>query len=221
MVNLLIMGKPGAGKGTQATRLLEHYRLKHISTGNVYREEIQKRSPIGILAESYIQKGELVPDDVTNKIVKEILHQNDYPNGFMLDGYPRTEAQAVALDHMLANMGIALTAVITIDVDDAVLLERMAGRRVCKVCNATYHVSFHPPVKQGVCDLCGGELIQRADDLEESVLNRLRIYNEKTRPLLDYYKRQGLLMVIDGRQSSDGVFAEITRRLGEDPLGND
>lgn len=220
MVNLLIMGKPGAGKGTQAARLLDYYRLKHISTGNVYREEIQKRTPIGILAESFIQRGELVPDDVTNGIVENILHQQDHPNGFMLDGYPRTEMQAVALDRMLSAMGIALTAVITIDVDDQVLLERMAGRRVCKSCNATYHVSFHPPGTQGVCDVCGGELIQRADDLEESVLNRLRIYNEKTRPLLDYYRRQGLLMVIDGRQSSDGVFAEITRRLDLISLGH-
>jgi adenylate kinase len=221
MLNLLIMGKPGAGKGTQSTRLLDYYRLKHISTGNVYREEIQKRSAIGIEAEQYILRGELVPDDLTNGIVKAILERRDYPSGFMLDGYPRTAAQAVALDQMLAGMGMSLSAVISVEVDDSVLLERMAGRRVCKSCNATYHTSFHPPVVKGVCDLCGGELIQRSDDLEESVLNRLRIYNNKTRPLLDFYQKQGLLMVIDGRQSSDGVFADITRRLGDNQRGND
>lgn len=215
MINLLIMGKPGAGKGTQATRLLDHYRLTHISTGNVYRDEIAKRTPIGLEAEKYIGKGELVPDDLTNSIVKEILAKRNYPNGFMLDGYPRTKAQAKALDEMLDSLGIQLTAVINVHVEDKVLLKRMAGRRVCPKCGATYHVSFHPPVKQGLCDVCGTALIQRSDDLEESVLNRLRIYNEKTKPLIEYYQKQKLLMEIDGERSSDSVFSEIVSRLGE------
>lgn len=215
MINLLIMGKPGAGKGTQATRLLDHYRLTHISTGNVYRDEIAKRTPIGLEAEKYIGKGELVPDDLTNSIVKEILAKRNYPNGFMLDGYPRTKAQAKALDEMLDSLGIQLTAVINVHVEDKVLLKRMAGRRVCPKCGATYHVSFHPPVKQGLCDVCGTALIQRSDDLEESVLNRLRIYNEKTKPLIEYYQKQKLLMEIDGERTSDSVFSEIVSRLGE------
>ncbi len=215
MINLLIMGKPGAGKGTQATRLLEHYQLTHISTGDIYREEMAKDSAIGKLAKQFIGKGELVPDDITNDIVKDVLAQKDYPNGFMLDGYPRTTAQAVALDNMLKDLGISLTAVINVEVDDKVLLERMAGRRVCSSCNATYHVSFHPPKKDCVCDICGSPLIQREDDLEESVLNRLRIYNEKTKPLLDYYKKKGLLFVVNGEQHKDEVFKVILQKLGD------
>lgn len=215
MINLLIMGKPGAGKGTQATRLLEHYRLSHISTGDIYREEMAKDSDIGKLAKKYISAGNLVPDGVTNDIVKEVLSKQDYPNGFMLDGYPRTEAQAIALDQMLADLGISLTAVINVEVRDEVLLTRMAGRRVCSHCGATYHVTFHPPKKDCVCDLCGHALIQREDDLEESVLNRLRIYNEKTRPLLEYYRTKGLLFVVDGELPKDEVFRVITEKLGD------
>lgn len=209
------MGKPGAGKGTQAARLLKHYELTHISTGDIYREEMQKNSEIGIEAKKYISKGELVPDDMTNDIVREVLHKNEYPNGFMLDGYPRTRAQAEALDQMLADLNIGLTAVINVEVDDEVLLARMAGRRVCSNCGHTYHISFHPPVKEGICDHCGSHLIQREDDLEESVLNRLKIYNEKTRPLLEYYQEKELLLVVDGTHTSHHVFKEIVSRLGE------
>jgi len=215
MLNVLIMGKPGAGKGTQATRLLDYYKLKHISTGNVYREEIQKQSAVGLEAQKYINKGELVPDDLTNDIVRCLLQRQDYPNGFMLDGYPRTEKQALALNEMLAELGINLTACINVEVSDDILLDRMAGRRVCSKCNATYHVHFHPPVIAGVCDVCGSKLIQRADDLEESVMNRLKIYNDKTRPLLNFYQKQGILQVIDGTRSSDVVFSDIVSRLGE------
>jgi len=209
------MGKPGAGKGTQATRLLDHYKLTHISTGDIYREEMVKESPIGILAKQYIGKGELVPDDITNDIVKDVLNRKDYPNGFMLDGYPRTKAQAIALDKMLEDLNIHLTSVINVDVDDKVLLVRMAGRRVCSKCGATYHVTFHPPVKPGVCDICGSPLIQREDDLEESVLNRLRIYNDKTKPLLDYYRRKGLLLIVNGEEPTATVFQNIVNKLGD------
>ena len=215
MLNLLIMGKPGAGKGTQSERLLRHYQLTHISTGNIYREEMQKGSPIGIEAAKYISQGELVPDDLTNNIVKNVMATGNFPNGFMLDGYPRTKSQAVALDQMLEEFGMSLTAVINVQVDDSILLERMAGRRVCPKCNATYHIKNHPPKIESTCDVCGTKLIQRADDLEESVLNRLRIYNEKTKPLLDYYKRRHQLMVIDGVRSSDDVFNDIVQKLGE------
>lgn len=215
MINLLIMGKPGAGKGTQASRLLDYYKLTHISTGDIYREEMAKESPIGILAKQYIGKGELVPDDITNDIVKEVLNRKNYPNGFMLDGYPRTKAQAIALDKMLFDLDIKLTSVINVDVDDKVLLARMAGRRVCSKCGATYHVTFHPPVKPGVCDVCGSPLIQREDDLEESVLNRLRIYNDKTKQLLDYYKKKGLLLVVNGEEPTNTVFQNIVNKLGD------
>ncbi|HRY77262.1 MAG TPA: adenylate kinase [Candidatus Izemoplasmatales bacterium] len=212
-MNLLIMGKPGAGKGTLASKLLDYYQLTHISTGNIYRDEMAKRSPIGLEAEKYIALGELVPDELTNGIVKDVLATGKFPNGFMLDGYPRTTAQAVALDQMLSERNDRLTAVINIDVSDQVLLERMAGRRVCPTCNALYHVSFHPPKKPGICDVCGGAVIQRNDDKEESVLNRLRIYNEKTKPLLDYYRHKHLLIVFDGNRGSDLVFQEIVTRL--------
>lgn len=215
MINLLIMGKPGAGKGTQATRLLKHFKLTHISTGDIFRDEMAKESEIGIHVKQFIGIGELVPDDITNDIVKEVLHNKRYPKGFMLDGYPRTKAQAVALDKMLHELEITLTAVINVDVDDSILLERMAGRRVCSKCGATYHIHFHPPIKDCVCDLCGEPLIQREDDLEESVLNRLGIYNRETKPLLDYYKRKGLLLVIDGDMPKDKVFQIILQKLGE------
>jgi len=215
MKNLLIMGKPGAGKGTQATKLLKHYNLNHISTGNIYREEIKKQSEIGKEAMKYLAQGNLVPDKMTNDIVKELLSKRDYPNGFMLDGYPRTEAQAEALDIMLKELKIKLTAVINVDVANVVLLHRMAGRRVCSKCGHTYHVDYHPPVVKGICDHCGSELIQREDDLEESVMNRLYIYNEKTRPLLEHYRRLGLLNVIDGEQSSAKVFNDIIESIGE------
>lgn len=215
MINLLIMGKPGAGKGTQSKKLLDHYQLFHISTGNIYREEIKKDSLIGQEAKKYLSEGNLVPDKMTNDIVKNVLRTERYPNGFMLDGYPRTDAQADALDDMLDELGIHLTAVINVEVKDEVLLHRMAGRRVCSNCGQTYHVDYHPSKVDGICDYCGHKLIQREDDLEESVMNRLNIYKEKTKPLLDHYERKGLLMVVDGEQTSDEVFNEIVKRLDE------
>ena len=213
MLNLLILGKPGAGKGTQAAKLLKHYHLTHISTGDIYREEIAKKTPIGIMASQYVQKGFLVPDDITNDIVEKVLHEKEYPHGFMLDGYPRTRSQAEALDHVLAGLKISLTAVINIDVSDDVLLRRMAGRRVCSNCQETYHIDYHPPMTPGICDVCGGKLIQREDDLEWSVLNRLSIYNEKTKPLLDYYEEKGLLMTFDGELSAGTLYKHIIQHL--------
>ncbi len=215
MTNLLIMGKPGAGKGTQAKKLLDYYQLTHISTGNIYREEIRKNSKIGQEAQKYLSEGNLVPDNMTNDIVREVLSTQKYPNGFMLDGYPRTDSQADALDQMLEDLNLNLTAVINVDVRDEVLLKRMAGRRVCSYCGQTYHIDYHPSKVDGICDQCGHQLIQRDDDLEESVMNRLNIYNEKTKPLLDHYERKGLLMVIDGEQTADEVFEEIVKKLGE------
>ena len=215
MINLLIMGKPGAGKGTQAKKLLDYYRLTHISTGDIYRKEMKRKSKIGLEAKKYISQGNLVPDDMTNDIVRKVLSTHKYPKGFMLDGYPRTDSQADALDEILKDLGIKLTAVINVDVKDEVLLHRMAGRRVCSNCGHPYHVDYHPPKVTNICDYCGSQLIQRPDDLEDAVMNRLNIYNEKTRPLLEHYRKQGLLMVIDGEQSSDEVFNEIVSKLGE------
>lgn len=214
MLNLLMMGKPGAGKGTQAQRLLKHYNLDHISTGDIYREEIKKGSKIGIEANKYISVGNLVPDDMTNDIVRNVLNKKDYPNGFMLDGYPRTKVQAIALDAMLKDLDIELTAVINVDVRDEILCNRMAGRRVCPNCGATYHIEHHPPKVPGICDVCHHELIQREDDKEKSVLNRLTIYKKVTKPLLNYYDKRDLLMVVDGERPTDEVFKEIVERLG-------
>jgi adenylate kinase len=210
-----MMGKPGAGKGTQAQKLLKHYELTHISTGDIYREEIKKGSEIGIEANKYISKGDLVPDDMTNDIVRKVLNKKNYSNGFMLDGYPRTKTQAKALDRMLKDLGIKLTTVINVDVKDDILLKRMAGRRVCSNCGETYHVDFHPPKEPGICDVCHHKLIQRVDDLEKSVKNRLAIYKKETKPLLHYYQKSDLLMVVDGERPSDVVFNEIVKRLGE------
>lgn len=215
MINLLIMGKPGAGKGTQAKKLLDYYNLTHISTGNIYRDEIKNNTEIGQEAMKYISQGNLVPDKMTNDIVRHVLSTHEYPNGFMLDGYPRTEAQADALDEMLKDLNIKLTAVVNVEVADEVLLHRMAGRRVCGNCGETYHIDYHPPKIQDICDYCGDKLIQREDDLEESVMNRLNIYNKKTRPLLEHYRRLGLLRVIDGEQSSNKVFNDIIESIGE------
>ncbi len=213
MINLLIMGKPGAGKGTQAKKILKHYHLKHISTGDIYREEMQKESPIGLIAKQYVSRGELVPDDITNDIVEEVLNTKQYPNGFMLDGYPRTRAQAEALDRILDKLGLKLTAVINVDINDEILMHRMAGRRVCPNCQATYHVENHPPMTPGICDVCGHKLIQREDDKEASVINRLKIYNKETKPLIDYYEEKGLLLTIDGELSVASVFKKIVNGI--------
>jgi len=215
MINLLIMGKPGAGKGTQAKKILDHFDLTHISTGDIYREEIKKGSKIGQEAKKYLDQGNLMPDKMTNDIVWDVLNQASYPNGFMLDGYPRTIAQAEALDEMLIKLNIKLSAVINVEVDDDVITDRMSGRRVCSNCGETYHVEYHPPKIDGVCDVCGSSLIQRPDDLKESVMNRLRIYKNKTQPLLDYYEDKDLLLVTDGENSSDQVFKDIIKKLGE------
>ncbi|QWC00773.1 adenylate kinase [Mycoplasmatota bacterium] len=214
-MNLLIMGKPGAGKGTQAKKILDHFNLTHISTGEIYREEIKKGSYIGQEAKKYLDQGNLVPDKMTNDIVQEVLTKTKFENGFMLDGYPRTIAQAEALDEMLNDLDIKLTAVINVDVDDDIISDRMSGRRVCSNCGETYHLEYHPPKVEGICDVCGHHLIQRPDDLKESVLNRLKIYKNKTQPLLDYYENKNLLLVIDGENSSDQVFEDILKKLGE------
>ncbi len=205
-MNIILLGAPGAGKGTQAVRLAERYKLPHISTGDIFRYNIKNQTPIGIEAKSYIDKGQLVPDDVTVRIVKSRLEEDDVKNGYLLDGFPRTVAQAEALDEFSK-----VDAVINIDVDTNKLLRRITGRRVCAKCGESYHIDFIGDKK--TCDKCDGELIQRADDNEETVKSRLDVYEKQTAPLIGYYDKKGVLLTIDGDGDIDKVFKSITERL--------
>ncbi len=205
-MNVILLGAPGAGKGTQATRLAEKYAIPHISTGDIFRENIKKQTPIGVVAKSYIDKGQLVPDEVTVEIVKQRLSQDDCKNGYLLDGFPRNTFQAEELDKFST-----VEKVVDIDVDITKLLKRITGRRVC-ACGESYHVDFLNG--KTTCDKCGSELYQRADDNEETVKNRLSVYQNQTAPLIDYYKKAGKLVLINGDQSIDKVFEDITKTLG-------
>jgi adenylate kinase len=213
-VNLVLMGLPGAGKGTQADKIVVKYNIPHISTGDMFRTAIKEGTELGLQAKSFMDKGELVPDEVTIGIVRERLSKNDCENGFLLDGFPRTVAQAEALDTMLADLGKKIDYVINIDVDQSILMERLTGRRICKNCGATYHLVFNPPSQEGVCDRCGGELYQRADDNAETVQNRLDVNIQQTKPLLNFYEDKGYLRNINGQQDIDVVFADIEVLLG-------
>ncbi len=212
-MKILLTGPPGAGKGSQSERLVKEFGLTSISTGEMFREAYKNNEKLGIEAMKYINKGELVDDDITNEIVRKRLSKKDAESRFLLDGYPRTVAQAKALDQMLSDMNSSLDAVIKIVVDKQVILERMVGRRVCKQCGQTYHLSFKPPKVEGVCDKCGGTLHQRPDDQLESVLNRLEIYESKTKPLIDYYDSRGIFRSVNGDQSFDEVYAAIKKAL--------
>lgn len=213
-MNLVLMGLPGAGKGTQADKIVVKYNIPHISTGDMFRAAIKEGTELGLQAKSFMDKGELVPDEVTIGIVRERLSKNDCENGFLLDGFPRTVAQAEALDTMLADLGKKIDYVINIDVDQSILMERLTGRRICKNCGATYHLVFNPPSQEGVCDRCGGELYQRADDNAETVQNRLDVNIQQTKPLLNFYEDKGYLRNINGQQDIDVVFADIEVLLG-------
>lgn len=212
-MKLLVMGPPGAGKGSQSQKLIDDYELTHISTGEMFRRSYERGEDIGKKAMAYINQGNLVNDDITNEIVRKRLLKPDAERCFLLDGYPRTVKQAEALDEMLKEMSSKLTAVINIVVDKDAILERMVGRRVCKSCGSTYHKTFKPPKVEGVCDQCGGTLYQRVDDQLDSVRNRLRIYESKTKPIIDYYKGRGILININGMQSFDAVYKDIQKAL--------
>ncbi|MBD2866289.1 MULTISPECIES: adenylate kinase [Paenibacillus] len=212
-MNILFMGPPGAGKGTQAERIVDGFRVPHISTGDAFRLAMSQGTPLGVQAKSFVDQGLLVPDEITNGIVKERLEKPDCDEGFLLDGFPRTLAQAEALDEMLASMGKKIDHVVNLKVDRDLLLGRLTGRRICKSCGATYHVMFNPPKSEGVCDKCSGELYQRSDDTEEKVGTRLDEYSNKTAPLLTYYSNKGLLREVDGQQDIDAVTAEISSLL--------
>ncbi|WP_336078565.1 adenylate kinase [Paenibacillus sp. 203] len=212
-MNILIMGPPGAGKGTQADVIVKEFGIPHISTGDAFRLAMKQGTLIGIKAKEYIDKGELVPDDVTIGIVEERLQQPDCKKGFLLDGFPRTLAQAEALDQILGRLNTKLDDVINLKVDSDNLLARITGRRVCKSCGTSYHIVFNPPKVEGICDKDGGELYQRPDDNEDSVRTRLEEYSNKTAPLLTFYENQNLLRHIDGEQDIDVVSQNIVSLL--------
>ncbi|GIO58308.1 adenylate kinase [Paenibacillus cellulositrophicus] len=212
-MNILFMGPPGAGKGTQAEVIVNEFGIPHISTGDAFRLAIKQGTPIGKKAKEYMDQGLLVPDDVTIGIVEERLQQSDCEKGFLLDGFPRTLSQAEALDEILSRLNTKLDHVINLKVDRDKLMARLTGRRICKNCGATYHVIFNPPKQEGVCDKCGGELYQRSDDNEESVGTRLDEYINKTAPLLTFYENKGLLRQIDGDQEIGTVSDEIVSVL--------
>lgn len=213
-MKLLIMGRPGAGKGTQAANIKEYYGIPHISTGDMFRAAIKNQTKLGLTAKEYMDKGALVPDEVTIGIVQERLLESDCEKGFLLDGFPRTIAQAESLESFLKENGIVLDAVLDVDVPAEILVRRMVGRRVCKGCGATYHVEFNAPKKDGICDVCGTPLIQRNDDTLETAENRLNVYDKQTAPLLEFYKERNLLKTVDGNQALDKVFEDIKAVLG-------
>ena len=208
-------GPPGAGKGTQAVKIVEKYGIPHISTGDIFRENIKKGTELGKKAQEYMNKGELVPDDLVIAIATARLLEDDCKNGFLLDGFPRTVYQAEKLDEFLEAHNSKIDKVVDISVGKEELMIRLTGRRVCKKCGASYHIVNIPPKKEGVCDICGGPLIQRDDDNAETAANRIEVYEEQTRPLVDYYKKAGNLVLIDGTTGLENVFADIVRALGE------
>ncbi len=214
-MNLILMGLPGAGKGTQAEQIIAKYNIPHISTGDMFRAAMKAETELGLQAKSFIDKGALVPDEVTIGIVRERLSQEDCIKGFLLDGFPRTVAQASALEEIMKDLGKKIEYVLNINVDSGLLLTRLTGRRICKECGATYHLEFNPPAKADVCDKCGGELYQRSDDNEETVANRLDVNIKQTKPLLDFYEELGYLQSINGEQDINKVFADIDVLIGD------
>jgi len=210
-MNIVLMGPPGSGKGTQAELLEEKLEIPHISTGDMFRSAIKEGSGLGQKVKEYLDKGELVPDELTIALVKERLAAPDAEKGFLLDGFPRTVKQAEALDELLSEMGRKLNLVLNLEVAEEKLLARLTGRRVCRNCGATYHLLFNPPAQDHKCDVCGSELYQREDDKEETVRKRLEVYHASTEPLIGYYKNKGLLKGIDGNKEINEVLEDILR----------
>lgn len=208
------MGLPGAGKGTQAEKIVDKYRIPHISTGDMFRAAMSEGTELGLKAKSFMDKGDLVPDEVTIGIVRERLSKEDCQKGFLLDGFPRTVPQAMALEKILVDLAKKIDYVINIDVDQDILMGRLTGRRICTKCGATYHLAYNPPASEGKCDRCGGELYQRADDNEDTVKNRLEVNIKQSQPLLDFYETNGYLRNINGQQNIDKVFTDIEVLFG-------
>jgi len=216
-VNLILLGPPGAGKGTQAALLSQRLGTPHVASGDLFREAMKKGTGWGKKARSYMERGVLVPDEVTNAMIEKRLKEPDCAQGVILDGFPRTIEQARALEGILAERGKKIDRVLLIQVSEGTLIERLSGRRTCRRCQANYHILFNPPQKEGVCDKCGGDLYQRSDDREETVRRRFRVYSEETAPLIDHYRRQGLLTEIDGEQGIEGVQGRILSALSLSP----
>lgn len=214
MLRAVLLGPPGAGKGTQAAKLIEKYNVPHISTGDIFRKNIKENTALGEKVQEYLNSGKLVPDELVVDLVTDRLSADDCKTGFLLDGFPRTIVQAEKLDEYLEANDKKMNIVINLIVPKQTLIERLTGRRVCKSCGASYHVTNIPPKKDGVCDKCGGELMQRADDNLETVENRINVYEEQTAPLVDYYKKSGVLSDFDGEKPLDEVFAEIVNTIG-------
>ncbi len=213
-MKIIMLGAPGAGKGTRAAVIAEHYKIPHISTGDIFRANIKAGTELGLAAKGYIDQGLLVPDELTVKILLDRVSQDDCQDGYVLDGFPRNIPQAEVLDRELVKRGDAVDYAINVDVPDDVIVDRMAGRRACTKCGATYHVAFVPPAKEGICDKCGGELVLRNDDAPETVNNRLQVYHEQTQPLIDFYTAKGVLKNVDGTGDVKNALKDIIDILG-------
>ncbi|MBM6989897.1 MAG: adenylate kinase [Mobilibacterium timonense] len=214
MLRAVLLGPPGAGKGTQAVKLVDKYQVPHISTGDIFRKNISEGTELGVKAKSYIDAGKLVPDELTCEIVTSRLLEDDCANGFLLDGFPRTIFQADKLDQFLKENGMKLDIVINLSVPSEQIISRLSGRRICRSCGASYNIVTIPPKKEGVCDRCGGELYQRKDDAPETVASRLKTYDEQTAPLVDYYKNTGVLADFDGTKDAEAIFGDIVQTIG-------
>ena len=213
-MKIIMLGAPGAGKGTQAKKIAEKYAIPHISTGDIFRANIKNGTELGQKAKGYMDQGLLVPDELVVDLVADRVKQGDCKNGYVLDGFPRTIPQAEALDHALAEMGEKMDYAINVEVPDENIVNRMSGRRACVDCGATYHIVYAPTKEDGVCDKCGGSLILRDDDKPETVKKRLGVYHDQTQPLIDYYTNAGILKVVDGTIEIEDVFGEIVKILG-------
>ena len=214
MLRAVLLGPPGAGKGTQAAKLVDKYQIPHISTGDIFRWNIKEGTELGVKAKSYIDAGKLVPDELTCDIVTSRLLEEDCAEGFLLDGFPRTIFQAEMLDKFLENHNMKLDLVINLNVPAEKIIDRLSGRRICKNCGASYHIVNIPPAKEGVCDRCGGELYQRADDNPDTVASRLKTYDEQTAPLVDYYKKAVVLGDFNVDEDAEALFGEIVKAIG-------
>ena len=214
-MNLILLGPPGAGKGTQAAKIIEKYDIPHISTGDIFRANIKEGTELGKRAQEYMNKGQLVPDELVVEIATDRLKADDCQKGFLLDGFPRTVFQAEELDKFLESQGKKIDHVLDIEVERDELMIGLTGRRVCKTCGASFHVVNIPPKQEGICDVCGAELVQRADDNEETAANRIEVYNNETKPLVDYYEKAGCIAHIDGAAGLENVFNAIVEVVGE------
>lgn len=213
-MKVIMLGAPGAGKGTQAKRIADKYGVPHVSTGDIFRANLKNGTELGMEAKKYMDAGQLVPDELTVKILLDRVAQDDCKNGYVLDGFPRTIPQAEVLDKALAELGDHVDYAIDVDVPDENIVRRMSGRRACTGCGATYHIEHVPPKAEGICDRCGETLVLRDDDKPETVQNRLKVYHDQTQPLISYYTNKGILRTVDGTKDMDDVFAAITEILG-------